>query len=55
MIGMLTKNEPQPYFTGEAKPDAITENSTQFICIRTADDALTFSHLMTCIYVVPHR
>ena len=40
MIGMLTQNEPQPYFTGEAKPDAITENSTPFICIRTADDAL---------------
>jgi hypothetical protein len=28
MIGMLKKNEPQPYFTGEGKPDAITENST---------------------------
>jgi hypothetical protein len=27
MIGMLTQNEPQPYFTGQDKPDAITENS----------------------------
>jgi hypothetical protein len=34
MIGMLTQNEPQPYFNGVAKPNAITENSTQFICIR---------------------
>jgi hypothetical protein len=28
MIGMLTQNEPQLYFTGEGKPEAITENST---------------------------
>lgn len=39
---MLTQNKPQPYFTGEAKPDAITENSTQYYLYhRVADDSLT--------------
>lgn len=34
MIGILAQNEPQPYFSGEAKPDAITKNSTQSIHFR---------------------